>query len=389
MIPSEIGSLKGLHVVKLNENRLSGSIPFQIFKSSQIQELMLQSNALTGSIPAAIAVLTSATFIALNHNLLEGSIPIELENLQALEFLHLHQNQLTGTAPTMKFSTFNIHNYIADCGEPSFRLPSALKCTSCTICCNSNKLCQENIVWKLPIWGTGFLTAWMVPIFILVLAFCHIIIHKHCISSLSNDRNMIALYNHDSVYCFIFSKSRMARFLYIITMIIQASFFIVFLQASSFDNADADWQYSIRCPNNTTECEDENSISPFGWFLFAVVTVLFLAVDFINSVLQLHRSVSLLDMELFLSGFMLFGLTTLAAFTSGVYNVALAESNTDLIVNAVILLFINDLDEKFLSGLESLVPNWTNRCLEEIQTNLSEKDGNHSSSRSLQSQVVH
>ena len=73
------------------------------------------------------------------------------------------------------------------------------------------------------------------------------------------------------------------------------------------------------------------------------------------------------NLQLALSGFVLLGLTVLAMFTSIFYNMALAQSNTDLIVNAVILLFINDLDEKTMDLLRSMVPNWTQKRIEEVK----------------------
>ena len=64
---------------------------------------------------------------------------------------------------------------------------------------------------------------------------------------------------------------------------------------------------------------------------------------------------------------MLYWLTILVAFTSVVYNLALAGSNTDAIVNVVILLFINDLDEKLLGILESISFEWTANRIEEVK----------------------
>jgi hypothetical protein len=40
------------------------------------------------------------------------------------------------------------------------------------------------------------------------------------------------------------------------------------------------------------------------------------------------------------------------------YNLAIARSNTDVVVNSVIILFINDLDEQFFGIITSLSPKW-------------------------------
>ena len=77
-----------------------------------------------------------------------------------------------------------------------------------------------------------------------------------------------------------------------------------------------------------------------------MILISYLGTDFLMSILQLHMGLVNYDFKIFMSGIMLLYLTCLAAYTSYTYNVALAESNTDLIMNAVILLFINDLDEQ-------------------------------------------
>ena len=44
---------------------------------------------------------------------------------------------------------------------------------------------------------------------------------------------------------------------------------------------------------------------------------------------------------------------------STVYNKAIATSNTDIIVNAVVVLFVMDLDEWIFSTLEAINEDWT------------------------------
>lgn len=48
----------------------------------------------------------------------------------------------------------------------------------------------------------------------------------------------------------------------------------------------------------------------------------------------------------FVSGTFTFLLTTTACYASFVYNVAVARSNAELVANAVIVLFLCDLDEQ-------------------------------------------
>ncbi len=52
------------------------------------------------------------------------------------------------------------------------------------------------------------------------------------------------------------------------------------------------------------------------------------------------------------------------------YNYAIARSNPELIVSAVIILFITEIDEKLHDLLVALCPNW----IEGLHTNLVRKD---------------
>ena len=61
----------------------------------------------------------------------------------------------------------------------------------------------------------------------------------------------------------------------------------------------------------------------------------------------------------------------MAIFGSYYYNMALATTNTELIVNAVILLFINDLDEQLMNAMQALAPDWVDERIEEVRATLS------------------
>ena len=144
----------------------------------------------------------------------------------------------------------------------------------------------------------------------------------------------------------------------------------MFLLASSFTTISSDWQFTFRCPSTTTECKDSSTVNTFGWIMFFVVMLLTLSVDYINSALQIRKAVAILDLRLFVSGFLFLSISVLAMFCSFYYNLALATTNTELIVNAVILLFINDLDEQLMDALGALVPDWVDERVEEAKNNL-------------------
>jgi len=333
--------------------------------------LMLQSNQLTGSIPTQIGLLESVRDIGLNHNNLKGTIPKELTKLNDLQRVHLHQNQLTGTAPKI-----SIRSFITDCGEPSYLLSSPLKCDSCTMCCNSERKCQKFTTTKVSILIIAFLVLILLPITIVIWELIAAQIDINFVSRWANNRDLCDTYNNDSVYCFAFGGTYKAWLVCASTAIFQTLLFFVYLQSSNKKDKDTDWKYVFICPGNKFECSDESNVGLYGWILFVVVVWVFLASDFIHGSLQIRKAFAMQNIQLMLGGLVLFSVTALAFFTTIAYNLAVAETATELIMNAVILLFINDLDEKVMTVATSFGPRWTETTLEEVMEFMSSKDSN-------------
>lgn len=99
-LPSEIGALSQLEILKLSENKLSEHIPVEVGNLSRLTDLQMGGNSFSGEIPAELGGISSLQ-IALNlsYNNLTGAIPAELGNLVLLEFLLLNDNHLSGEIP--------------------------------------------------------------------------------------------------------------------------------------------------------------------------------------------------------------------------------------------------------------------------------------------------
>ena len=98
-IPPDIGKLTNLIYLDLGSNQLTGEIPAEIGELTNLTGLLLYDNELTGVIPSEIGNLTNLIYLMLSSNELSGSIPPEIGNLANLQGLNLHSNQLSGLIP--------------------------------------------------------------------------------------------------------------------------------------------------------------------------------------------------------------------------------------------------------------------------------------------------
>jgi hypothetical protein len=83
-----------------NTNALSGQLSSTLGLLRKVQQLALYENRLTGVIPNQLARCTDMASLFLYSNALTGQIPPALGLLAKLSLLNLHSNQLNGTTPS-------------------------------------------------------------------------------------------------------------------------------------------------------------------------------------------------------------------------------------------------------------------------------------------------
>ncbi|CAB9514674.1 Leucine rich repeat N-terminal domain [Seminavis robusta] len=105
-IPTEIGRWTDMGLLLVNGNNLKGAIPTQIGLMEGLEEISMYENQLEGPIPSELGLLTDTkkrlTRVYLYDNALTGQVPTELVSLWengSLEGLRLQNNDLSGTIP--------------------------------------------------------------------------------------------------------------------------------------------------------------------------------------------------------------------------------------------------------------------------------------------------
>ncbi|XP_006300598.2 probable leucine-rich repeat receptor-like protein kinase At5g49770 [Capsella rubella] len=123
-IPISSGSSPGLDLLlkakhfHFNKNQLSGTIPPKLFSSEMILiHVLFDGNQFTGSIPSTLGLVQTLEVLRLDRNTLTGKVPENLSNLTNIIELNLAHNKLVGSLPNL--SDMKSMNYV-DLSNNSF-----------------------------------------------------------------------------------------------------------------------------------------------------------------------------------------------------------------------------------------------------------------------------
>ena len=99
-IPTENGMLTTLRFVEIARSAgLTGSIPTELCRLTNLVELHTNANRLSSSMPSCLGDLRNLEVLNLAANVLIGTIPTELCQMSKLKELHLTLNMIDGTIP--------------------------------------------------------------------------------------------------------------------------------------------------------------------------------------------------------------------------------------------------------------------------------------------------
>ncbi|CAB9528801.1 leucine rich repeat [Seminavis robusta] len=100
-IPSEIGNLTELQLLRLHDWRIHGALPSELGKLTKLVALDVSGNSIFGTLPHELFALTYLYSLLVGSNQLEGTLPLDLfTNLARLEYLNMNGNHFSGTVPT-------------------------------------------------------------------------------------------------------------------------------------------------------------------------------------------------------------------------------------------------------------------------------------------------
>ncbi|XP_028762891.1 probable leucine-rich repeat receptor-like protein kinase At5g49770 [Neltuma alba] len=120
-IPVSSGSKPGLDLLHhakhfhCGNNKLSGPIPPKLFSSEMtLIHVLFESNQLTGSIPSTLGLVQSLEVVRLDSNFLSGPVPPKISSLEKVQEMYLSNNKLSGSLPNLAgmsvLSTMDISN---------------------------------------------------------------------------------------------------------------------------------------------------------------------------------------------------------------------------------------------------------------------------------------
>jgi hypothetical protein len=103
--PKTLTSLDQLRVLGLQNNSLTGPIPYDLSKLTNLKSLFLDHNSFSGSFPPPLLSLHRLRTLDLSYNNLSGPIPSALISLDRLYYLRLDRNLFNGSIPPLNQSS--------------------------------------------------------------------------------------------------------------------------------------------------------------------------------------------------------------------------------------------------------------------------------------------
>jgi hypothetical protein len=127
-LPTELGSLSNLQILKLNWVNVSGPLPTQLGQLTKLVDLELSGTELRGTLPTEWNSLTNLKSLDVSAALqITGTVPSEYGRMTSLKYIDLGGTMLGGTVGP-EVCALEFGSFIADCRG------NLLICDCCTGC---------------------------------------------------------------------------------------------------------------------------------------------------------------------------------------------------------------------------------------------------------------
>lgn len=162
-----------------------------------------------------------------------------------------------------------------------------------------------------------------------------------------------------SVYSFLLRESVVGWLIALATVFSQIVMLVPYIHASEFNlGMLQDIEYSWSCNPSDDRCIDTNGVTNMGFAIFVVLMIIFLSTDLICGLKMVvlsgkRRHSHSVRARFFIGGVALCSVTMYIIYVSTIYIMATARSDTDVVTDAVIILFITDIDEKVFDLLQA------------------------------------
>ena len=170
----------------------------------------------------------------------------------------------------------------------------------------------------------------------------------------------------ESVYKFFLTSSILGWLVALCSGAVHVGIVILFIRSSDFSSGMNDTEYTYTCSKYDYECESDLAIHKNGWLIFGILLFIFLFKDLADGAMMVYEGVTLNDRKGTFAGAFVMFLTISSAMISTVYNFSTGISNSDILKDAAILLFIHEIDEQSLGILKRMFPSWVEKLEEEI-----------------------
>ena len=101
VIPFEVGLMTSLILFAMSFTDVTGTIPKEMGKLANLRYCYINSNRLMeGPVPSELGLLEKMVYLHLNDNGVTGALPLEVAHMTELQELRLDGNSMTGSIPT-------------------------------------------------------------------------------------------------------------------------------------------------------------------------------------------------------------------------------------------------------------------------------------------------